>query len=145
MERITKFIPAYDERNNPKGNYGIHGVDLRMYLKGELGTVQFVVYTNWYLPHVQEELIHRNANDELSIRCMFTPQPADVGYHSPKPMYEGQEPMTDSCECLDGKPCYYDGSGLYAEEIYKVLVEKGSDGVWKDLENYYVDVFGELK
>ena len=42
MEREIKFLPAYDERNNPKGNYGIHGVDLRMYLKGELGTVQFV-------------------------------------------------------------------------------------------------------
>lgn len=145
MERETKFLPAYDKRNDPKGNYGIHGADLRMYLKGELGTVQFVIYTNWHLPHVQNELIHRNLNSEIGIRCAFTPQPADIGYHSPKPMWEGQEPMTNSCECLGGVPCYYDGSGLYAEEIYKVLVEKGSEEVWEKLEEYYVDVFGELK
>ena len=71
--------------------------------------------------------------------------PADVGYHSPKPIYEGQEIMSDCCECLGGKPCYYGGSGLYAEKIYKVLVEKGSDEVWKKLEEYYIDIFGKLK
>ena len=145
MEREIKFLPAYDERNNPKGNYGIHGVDLRMYLKGELGTVQFVVYTNWHLPHVQEELLNTSKCDKLSIKCNFEPMPADVGYHSPKPIYEGQEIMSDCCECLGGKPCYYGGSGLYAEKIYKVLVEKGSDEVWKKLEEYYIDIFGKLK
>ena len=145
MERETKFYPAYDKRNDPKGNYGIHGVELRMYLKGELGTVQFVVYTNWHLSHVQEELLNRNTNDRLGIKCAFLPMPADIGYHSPKPMYEGQEPMTNSCECLGGIPCYYDCSGLYAEKIYKVLVEKGSDEVWKLLEEYYIGVFEELK
>lgn len=145
MEREIKFLPAYDKRNDPKGNYGIHGVDLRMYLKGELGTVQFVVYTNWHLPHVQEELLNRNTNDRLGIKCTFTPMPADIGYHSPKPMWEGQEPMSNSCECLGGIPCYYDGSGLYAEKIYEVLVEKGSEEVWKKLEEYYIDVFGELR
>jgi len=145
MERETKFLPAWDKRNDPKGNYGIHGVDLRMYLKGELGTVQFVIYTKWHLPHVQEELLNRNDNDKLGIQCLFMPMPVNVGYHSPKPIYEGQEPMSNSCECLGGKPCYYDGSGLYAEEIYKVLVEKGSDEVWKKLEEYYIDTFGELK
>jgi len=37
IERIVEFDPAYDERNNPKGNYGIHGVNLRMILKGSKG------------------------------------------------------------------------------------------------------------
>lgn len=47
MERITEITPAWDKRDpDPKKNYGIHGCELRMYLKGELGTVQFIVYTN---------------------------------------------------------------------------------------------------
>ena len=131
MERIVKFKPAYDERHNPKGNYGIHGVDLLMILKGELGAVQFVVFTNWQLPSVQEELLHRPFTDSLDIECRFCPTAADLGYHSKKPMYEGQEPIANNCE-LTGGDCYYDGSGIAAEGIYKVLVEKGSDAVWED-------------
>jgi len=74
---------------------------------------------------------------------LFEPLPADLGYHSPNPMYDGQESM-GACQYLDGKTCYYDGSGLDAEEIYKVLVEKGSDAVWEELEKYYVETFKEI-
>lgn len=138
MERIVKFLPAWDKRSNdPSKDYGVHGVDLRMYLKGELGAVQFVLYTGWHLPHVQEEWNSRNYHPK--------PLPADIGYHSPKPMYEGQEICSDSCELLDGKPCYYDGSGLMAEEVFKILLTEGSDGVWKNLEERYIDLFGELR
>ena len=38
VERITKIYPAWDRRDpNPSKNYGIHGAELRMVLKGELG------------------------------------------------------------------------------------------------------------
>lgn len=38
MERITKFYPAFDKRSSiPGKNYGIHGVELRMILKGNKG------------------------------------------------------------------------------------------------------------
>jgi hypothetical protein len=145
MERITKFYPAFDKRNpEPHKNYGIHGVDLRMILKGELGVVQFVLYTNWQLPHVTEEFLNKPM-DRLSIKCFYLPLPADIGYHSPSPMYDGQSICSDSCEYLDGRPCYYDGSGLRAEDVYTVLLESGSDGVWKYLEEDYIDRFGELK
>ena len=54
---FTKEItiaPAYDKRNiDPKKNYGgIHGCEMRFVLKGECGAVQFVLYTNWQLPHL---------------------------------------------------------------------------------------------
>lgn len=146
MERIVKFTPAFDKRNpKPSKNYGIHGVDLIMMLKGDKGVVQFVVYTNWHLPHVQEELNRKaKGEDEVYISAILNPMPADLGYHSPIPLYEGQSICSESCEYLDGKPCYYDGSGLNAEKIYKILLEKGSDGVWEELEKYYKDVFKEL-
>ena len=144
MERIVEFSPAYDKRDpNPNKNYGIHGVDLRMYLKGEKGVVQFVLYTNWHLPHVQDELIKRAVGkDELHIEMISKPMPADLGYHSYKPRYEDQY-KTDNCELLDGHECYYDGSSLNAYEIYDVLLKEGSEGVWRELEEYYNQLFCE--
>jgi hypothetical protein len=147
MEKIVEFIPAFDKRNSdPSKNYGIHGVDLRMILKGDKGAVQFVVYTNWHLPHVQKEMNRKVlGQDELYVETILNPMPADLGYHSFYPMYEGQGICSESCDYLDGKPCYYDGSGLNAERMYKVLLEKGSDGVWRELEDYYNKLFNQYK
>lgn len=170
MEKITTITPAWDKRDpDPKKNYGIHCCDLRMVLKGELGAVQFVLMTGWNLPHITEEFKNKREISNLY------PLPADLGYHSPKPMYEGQTRVGETkydfdnpeeivlgeekvkfpsaslvkedlpvCEYI-GKPCYYDGSGLNAERIYKIMLEEGSDGVWKELESYYTRIFGELK
>ncbi len=138
FERIVQLTPAFDRRHiDPSKNYGIHGVNLRMILKGEKGAVQFVLYTNWMLPHVQMELEAKYPDHHF---CH--PLPADKGYHSLKPMYEGQTSFEDSCEYLDGKQCYYDGSGLNAEDTYRILLEKGSEGVWQDLEEYYYSTLG---
>lgn len=68
------------------------------------------------------------------------PQPADLGYHSPVPMYEGQT-KRDDCQYLPGGTCYYDGSSLAAESVFNILVEQGSEGVWKHLEEVYNDRF----
>lgn len=143
MEKIIQFYPAFDKRNpNPSKDYGIHGVDLRMILKGEKGVVQFVLYTNWHLPHVQEELYRKAVGkDQFYLNTIFSPLPADLGYHSLAPTYEGQNVCSESCQYLDGRPCYYDGSGLNAEKIYEVLLKEGSDGVWRELEEFYNDVF----
>lgn len=150
MEKIVEFAPAFDKRNpDPSKNYGIHGVELRMILKGDKGAVQFVLYTNWHLPHVQQELVtkcHRQGGPSLiggSPWCSNEPMPADLGYHSPIPRYDGQGICTESCGYLDGKPCYYDGSGLNAKKVYEVLLEKGSDGVWEYLQDFYDELFGE--
>ncbi len=149
MEKLIKFYPAFDKRNpEPHKNYGIHGVDLRMILKGDKGAVQFVLYTNWMLPHVTKELDRRTLKEaregvlnDISLWCTYHPQPVDLGYHSPVPMYDGQSIASESCEYLDGKPCYYDGSGLNAERIYEVLLREGSDGVWRELEEFYRELF----
>mgnify|MGYP000162019359 CR=1 FL=1 len=65
MERIKEFTEAYDRRHeDPEKNYGIHGIDLRMILKGPLGAVQFVLYTQRMLKHVQQELVDKYVTDE---------------------------------------------------------------------------------
>lgn len=176
FERITEFDPAFDRRDpDPKKNFGIHGVQMRWVLKGEKGAVQFLVYTNWQLPHVTQEQVLRLqlARDYgMETRCFWLPMAADLGYHSKFPMYEGQQPrgavdvklsMDESkegfdkfsatstatgtfspCPYLDGAPCYYDGSGLQAETVLKMLIEKGGEAVWDYMLECYHGVFDQL-
>jgi hypothetical protein len=118
-------------------NYGVHGCELRFVLKGPRGAVQFLVYTNWQLSHVAV-VNERHNHDHL----LCKPMGADVGYHSPVPTYDGQTSIRSACPYLDGKPCYYDGSGLRAEIwLNEILLPLGSDGVWKALEQEYHERF----
>ena len=136
FEQIVEFTPAYDKRDpDPKKDYGIHGVNLRFVLKGPKGAVHFLLYTSWHLSHVREKL-------ETCDRILSQPIPADVGYHSPVPMNEWQtEPTAANCDYLDGKSCYYDGSGLAADDAFNALTEHGDEGVWQYLRRYYQAIF----
>lgn len=109
------------------GSHGVGAVDMRMVLKGPLGVVQFVLYTGWYL-------------DETPKHHSMKPLAADLGYHSRKPLYEGQTQM-DYCNYFDGDPCYYDGSSLNAEAPWHLLRYDGGDAVWDYLREYYASTF----
>lgn len=121
--RIVEIDPSFDKR---KSGYGIRSAMLRMILKGDEGAVQFVMSTGWYLESIN-----------LGLGSMRDPMGFDLGYHSPKPMYEDQGNVMDDCPYLDGKPCYYDGSSLRAMEVTKLLIEKGHEAVWAYLEEEY--------
>lgn len=133
---------AYDRSDpDPKKSYGVHGVDMRWYVRGPEGAVQFVVYTNWHLPHVQERLDARDGSKFPHVLCH--PLPADIGYHARTAQYDGQTPITPDEPCpLIGVPCYYDGSGLHAEKVFRILIEQGGDALWAYLDNYYNETFG---
>jgi len=137
FQRVVEFRPAFDKRNaDPHKNYGIHGVDMRMVLVGDRGAAQFVLYTGWHLPHVVSEF-------KASGRSLGDPLPADLGYHSREPRYEGQTAASESCEYLGGCPCYYDGSGLNAERVFDALRAEGGEAVWRELEDFYNQIFAE--
>lgn len=129
LSREIEFTPAFDKRHpDPSKNYGIHGASMRWCLKGEHGAIQFVVFTDWHLPHVTEELKAKGSFQE--------PMAADIGYHSHVPRYEGQTLLEQDCDVIGG-PCYYDGSGLQAEEGLRLLITEGSEAVWRWMEEYY--------
>lgn len=113
------------------GSHGIGGMKLRFVLRGNEGAVSFLLHTGW-LPEPDLSCL-------LSERGGFV-MPMDLGYHSLKPTYEGQNPG-GVCEHLDGEVCYYDGSGLNAEEPFRVLCNEGDEAMWSYLEAYFRHVF----
>ncbi len=138
------FHPAYDKRSpEPSKNYGIHGVSIYFFVKGDKGAVQFAVYTDWHLPHVQDE---QKGKDFIGLFGL-KPMGVDVGYHATEPQYEGQDKFCGPGECNlvpEGESCYYDGSGLRAEEwVRNILLPKGSEGIWEALKEEYTGRFGE--
>lgn len=140
-EKFTKSthvrLPFDRRHEDPSKNYGIHGLDVWFILKGPKGAVQFAVTFPVYLPHVEREYLGKfidwNSRKEI--------MGFDVGYHSPKPMYEGQRPMKGKCQHLGRSRCYYDGSGLrameWAKEIFAVKGAHPEDLLWKKLEEEY--------
>jgi hypothetical protein len=141
-------MPAFDRRSDdPRKDFGIHCAEMRMKLHGNRGVVEFILFTNWQLPHITEkfenkiiEEAKRGSFDEAKtmFRCFFRPNGAELVYHSPVPLYEGQ--MKISCDYFHGG-CYFGGSCLAAEPLLDLLVAEGSDAVWKKIEEYYVETF----
>lgn len=142
--RSVTFAPAFDKRDpDPAKNYGIHGVSIRFVLRGPKGATQFLLYTQWQLPHVTTEFVARSYEPiGGDPHWMERPIPADLGYHSYTRQYERQRPMP--CDVLpETDHCYYDGSSLRAEPVYHRLLAEGDAGVWAALEAEYHAVFGE--
>lgn len=134
MEKFKKkivFSPAF---NKIAEGYGRGAVVCSFYLSGKKGAIQFKFFTNWFLP-------------TDTIPNEIKPSGMDIGYHSPIPQYEDQQPMDGECPLLkklgyEGN-CYYDGSTLGADEYLETLLTKGSDAVWKKMKKYYFKRFGK--
>lgn len=123
------------------GSHGIHGLAIRFVVKDKEGAVQFLLYTGWLPQHVQRDHIGYYSIRNWGSDHGFDPMPADLGYHSKVPHYEGQTSIDDTCEFCDGQPCYYDGSGLNASQAMYALVNGGDEALWRFLDSHYDAVF----
>ena len=105
-----------------------HGLEMRWLVHGPDGCVQFSVNTYW-----TAETVGR----DLGARPSRQPYAKDVGHHWHTPTYNGESRM-DSCDLISNPDgCYYDGSGLHADDVFRVLIAEGGEAVWVALEDYY--------
>lgn len=91
LERRLVFRPGYHKvSEDPKKDYGVHGMEIHFYLIGNKGAVHFIMGTSLMLKETYEWW---NATDREMpgdvMRILNTG--IDVGYHSPTQVYEGQE------------------------------------------------------
>lgn len=103
-------------------------MEVRWYLRGPLGVVQFVMFTDW--PPSQPSSRFYSTG-----RRMF-PMAADLGWHATSPQYDGQEGQ--ECDLLrGGGTCFYDGSGLNAELVMERFFVEGETAIWAALTDAY--------
>ena len=138
FEKIVTVEPSYNKiHSDPSKNYGIGDCRVRFVLKGDEGAVQFMIGTGWYVESARRHL-DKFPVRERDIENMRKPMGWDVGYHWPKPMYEGQTPM-GKCDLLPEGNCYYDGSSLRADSWVEDFMAGGTDWLWKKLEEEYYE------
>lgn len=139
FEKITRVRLPFDLRHTDAGkNYGIHGLEVCFILVGKKGATQFMVHFPVFLPHVQKEL-----DKDPTTRFFNRISGFDVGYHALTPQYEDQRQM--DCDLLPDGKCYYDGSGLQADqwvnEIFSIKGKTLEDEIWNRLEIEYTERF----
>ncbi len=149
MEKITIFKPAFDKRDPVASkNYGIGSVICVMVLKGDKGAVHFSFSTGMFLDSTMREYAQRGLLDPTvsgldgDYFSLNKPMGFDVGYHSPTPMFNGQEPVK-GCTFITttSDECFCDSSTMLAERYMDALIENGSDKIWEMLKSYYEFTF----
>ncbi|MBU0598989.1 hypothetical protein KKF61_08465 [Patescibacteria group bacterium] len=143
LKKIIEFEPAYDKRHaDPAKNYGIHGVSVRFVLMGDEGATQFLLFSGWMLQNVHEEFYARMRDGDAHAGHVWAPMGVDVGYHSPKPLYEDQLEIADDCPYVQDGHCYYDGTSTGGDDLFWRFVAEGVGVVWAELLDWYNDRFG---
>lgn len=112
---------------------------LRFLVTGDAGAVQLVIRTHWsaVVKAAQDPSHWRDTREAAHLMCH--PLAMDVGYHSRAKVEWATE--FDDCDVLGG-PCWYDGSGLAAEDLFRAFADQGADAVWAYLDDYYRERFG---
>jgi hypothetical protein len=124
-------------RTDPKRNYGVGNVSMTFFLRGEKGAIQFKIGTEWGIKPVRDHL----SGFSSEYRSYDKPSGWDLGYHAKEPQYEGHSPM-GQCDAI-GCQCYYDGSGLQADEMIEGFMAGGTAWLWPKLAEVYRARFEE--
>ena len=135
MKRTVYFRPAWDERKNAKGNFGVNGVDLIFRTEDTDGALEFRILTNWMLPSVDEE----NLGDGTS-RQQLRPIATQVYRHS-----FGRVDEDDKFgEChIYPQGCYSNVALSYyeSEKLFDALRIGGDEALWTELEALHKKAF----
>ena len=114
FERIISFKSGYVCPGQGGSSHGRHGMDL------------IFVFTGW-CPDWDRFMSPAQFEKQLGV------MPADIGYHSPTPMYKNQLDV-GNCLWTGSAHCYSDGSALNA-----------ADALWQHLADYYRATFKEAQ
>jgi len=130
MEQIIQITPAF-ERGTEGGRGSAH---IWFCLRGPNGAVTFMVLTDWYLPETKE--IFEKNGWEFSHSSGGA-----VSTHATWPYEPWQkDTRNESCEWLDGAPCYGDIGFLIGDDFFAALVEGGTDALWDKMQKWYDEI-----
>lgn len=135
LEHRIEISPGYCLlHEDPKKDFGVGACRVWFYAIGPKGAVQFQIGTDWYPEAARRHLGQFPPSERRQ------PVGWDIGYHAHIPQYEGQTPRSGKCELLGGQ-CYYDGSGLQADNWVEGFICGGTAWLWPKLDEYYQFTF----
>ena len=136
LERGSTIRGSYDGTSHPR-NFGIHGMELVFWVKGSKGAITIRIFTNWWLPHLQDKMLKLATKgypfDPLVE--LMGPKIVDISYHAKEPQYDEQYSI-DNCEFTDGK-CYCGGSSLWGDEWLPGFLHGGSEWLFERMKDEY--------
>jgi hypothetical protein len=135
LEESVQFIPGYNCPVPGGPGHGVHGMEVRWFLRGPAGPVWLRMGTDW-IPG------ERYPGHGLSPDGSYQPRDPDgfgLGYHARVPQYEGQEAERGDCDLIGG-PCYCDMSYTGSDEPVKRFVTEGEKAIWDALEMAYASL-----
>jgi hypothetical protein len=139
LERAIVFQPGYngDRTDNPRHDYGVHGMEITWYLRGPKGAVQVQFFTDW----IPGPVYPGHGLSPSGFKETWSPQPTAAGltYHCRVPQYEGQRPCRDECPIIGGL-CYSDTGYSASDPIAEAFVIHGEPAVWAALEVRYQEL-----
>lgn len=131
---MITFERTIDIKPGEAGPNGFHGCEMIFILRGPQGLATFACFTDWLPRQAQDD-----ARNGLGIRRLSSgvqPVPLEFAYHSPKPTDTVRGTKRTDCPYLEGE-CYSSYSPQTAEYLRDVLLQRGSEGVWSELEQRY--------
>jgi len=160
MNRQILFRSAWDKSDSdPKKNYGVSDLGMFFVVNDNDKFVSFEISTHWFQSHVMNRRLEALKRDvwkgekDFLLMTWIAPTPLDVFYISPIRITEDDSEWKDGYYVFDVKtPCYYgyryqkEENGLWTTDyLYWKLIEEGDKPIWEWLENYYKEVFGDVK
>lgn len=127
METRRFIHEEYDGEGNLRGRkWFLHVIESKV-------TMQFCV------TFIPKDMDYHDSKDNQGRKYMAT----DVGFHSPKPKWDGHTPMDGFCPWTNGKPCYYDGTSLGAREFAQFTGVDDYEAIFGMLAERYQGWFGD--
>jgi hypothetical protein len=138
LEESVQFVPGYNCPVTGGQGHGVHGTEVRWFLRGPAGAVSLVMATDW-IPG-ERYPGHGLAPSGQNEHWDMYPMAFGLGYHARMPQYEGQEVDLDDCNLIGGGPCYGGADLSGPDEAVRRFVTEGEQAVWDALEAAYASI-----
>jgi hypothetical protein len=134
------FAPGYNCPKPGGQGHGVHGMEIRWYLRGPKGGATLTFSTDW----IPGELSPGHGLSPVG----SAPRPVSqypngfgLGWCGLVPQYEDQEPTAGAgCRLVPGGTCYSDMSFMASDPVAVDFTERGEPAIWEALEGCYADL-----
>jgi hypothetical protein len=138
LEESVQFVPGYNCTRTGGQGHGVHGMEVRWFLRGPDGACVLIMATD-LIPGERRPGHGLSPSGLNENWAYYHPEGRGLQYHSRVPRYDGHEAEDGNCGLIGG-PCYCESWLSGADEPVKRFVDGGEQVVWDALEAAYASL-----